>query len=277
MRYKDHTNKRFGNLVAIEIAERRNKNLYWRCKCDCGKEVIVLAHRLSSGRKTSCGCKNKILPNLDNLCTEDINETLENVLEHYHDFLQNLVDKFYDTHEMGILDKDDLWQFCRIGCYRFIKNRINNSNNDESYKSSTIKAFSIYVYNSMVRGWISNSAITYGVAQKYKYNTDILNNIINESEVYLDDIDPIIDDTIEENLDLRIILNDLITIAKRILPTRNFDIVYKYYIEEKTFIDIAKEYNLSLNRVRQIASSSVYRLRINTDIRELYKCYQKLV
>lgn len=31
----------------------------WRCKCDCGKEVVVSGNSLKSGNTKSCGCYNK--------------------------------------------------------------------------------------------------------------------------------------------------------------------------------------------------------------------------
>lgn len=49
--------KRFGKLVAIEKTdERYRKNVLWKCKCDCGNEVLVIASRLTSGHTKSCGC-----------------------------------------------------------------------------------------------------------------------------------------------------------------------------------------------------------------------------
>ena len=58
---KDITGQRFGNLVAIElaeplIAESGNKYRRWKCKCDCGKTAIVLQSNLVHGRQKSCGC-----------------------------------------------------------------------------------------------------------------------------------------------------------------------------------------------------------------------------
>lgn len=58
---KDITGQRFGRLVAIEVAEERiisgKKRKFWRCKCDCGNETIVMQGNLTkkSGIK-SCGC-----------------------------------------------------------------------------------------------------------------------------------------------------------------------------------------------------------------------------
>lgn len=58
----DITNCRFGKLVATELIPKgERKNLYqrreWKCKCDCGNEIIVEQRNLLSARFTkSCGC-----------------------------------------------------------------------------------------------------------------------------------------------------------------------------------------------------------------------------
>lgn len=48
--------KRFGKLTVIELAEIKNQNCYWLCKCDCGGEKVVLGAQLTSGKTKSCGC-----------------------------------------------------------------------------------------------------------------------------------------------------------------------------------------------------------------------------
>ena len=53
---KDLRGKRFGKLTAISIAPTQNGNSYWNCKCDCGKEKIVMTRKLTSGNTKSCGC-----------------------------------------------------------------------------------------------------------------------------------------------------------------------------------------------------------------------------
>jgi len=54
---KDLTNKKFGRLTAINLHLRDEKsNSYWLCKCNCGKETIVLIGSLTSGNTKSCGC-----------------------------------------------------------------------------------------------------------------------------------------------------------------------------------------------------------------------------
>lgn len=55
--------KKFGNLTALEVVGERQykkrKDRLWRCKCDCGNEVVVTQYCLLKG--TSCGCRKKRL------------------------------------------------------------------------------------------------------------------------------------------------------------------------------------------------------------------------
>ena len=48
--------KRFGMLTVIEQASSKNHRTYWKCKCDCGNEIIACARELSCGDTNSCGC-----------------------------------------------------------------------------------------------------------------------------------------------------------------------------------------------------------------------------
>ncbi len=53
--FKDVSGQKFGRLTALEhIADRK-----WKCRCDCGKEVIVSKVHLGNGHTKSCGCLSK--------------------------------------------------------------------------------------------------------------------------------------------------------------------------------------------------------------------------
>lgn len=55
---------RFGKLTVLErLPEREERYHTWRCRCDCGGEVIVNTKRLKRGTITNCGCipKNRAL------------------------------------------------------------------------------------------------------------------------------------------------------------------------------------------------------------------------
>lgn len=61
------TNQRFGKLIALEKAPKRNdKYTRWICKCDCGNITEVRTDYLTSGHTKSCGCvKEKLFKEKD--------------------------------------------------------------------------------------------------------------------------------------------------------------------------------------------------------------------
>lgn len=53
----DFTNCRLGKLTVIELTDQRSRGIIvWRCRCDCGKEILVDSRKLSAGAIRSCGC-----------------------------------------------------------------------------------------------------------------------------------------------------------------------------------------------------------------------------
>lgn len=58
MKLVDRTGQVFGKLTVLEQAGRdKLKKVLWRCKCECGKESIVVSGSLVTGNTTSCGCE----------------------------------------------------------------------------------------------------------------------------------------------------------------------------------------------------------------------------
>lgn len=54
---KDRTGQRYGRLTVIGIAGRNSRGkILWRCKCDCGNEILRESGTLKPGRECSCGC-----------------------------------------------------------------------------------------------------------------------------------------------------------------------------------------------------------------------------
>lgn len=48
--------KRFGKLLVIGQENTKNHKSQWKCKCDCGNEIIVSGDNLRQGKTQSCGC-----------------------------------------------------------------------------------------------------------------------------------------------------------------------------------------------------------------------------
>jgi hypothetical protein len=47
--------RKIGKLLVLEET-RKNNQLAWKCRCDCGTECVKLACHLLSGRTKSCNC-----------------------------------------------------------------------------------------------------------------------------------------------------------------------------------------------------------------------------
>ena len=55
----DLTGQRFNKLTVIEKTdERKNRQVVWKCKCDCGNITYVVGQALRTGPTKSCGCLN---------------------------------------------------------------------------------------------------------------------------------------------------------------------------------------------------------------------------
>nr|DAM69209.1 MAG TPA: hypothetical protein [Caudoviricetes sp.] len=54
----DLTGQRFGRLVVLGLADVPDRKgfIFWRVRCDCGTEKIVMQNNLVFGRTKSCGC-----------------------------------------------------------------------------------------------------------------------------------------------------------------------------------------------------------------------------
>ncbi len=56
-RGKDLVGCRFGRLTVLEKTDQREKHyVLWRCRCDCGREILVDTKRLKRGTVRDCGC-----------------------------------------------------------------------------------------------------------------------------------------------------------------------------------------------------------------------------
>ena len=60
-RSEDIIGKKYGRLIVSGIDHKSDKNAYYRCRCDCGNDCIVMRSRLLNGETRSCGClKNEV-------------------------------------------------------------------------------------------------------------------------------------------------------------------------------------------------------------------------
>lgn len=57
MKLIDLSGQKYGRLTVISRAEGKDKRrVYWLCRCECGKEVVVQSSQLRTGHTRSCGC-----------------------------------------------------------------------------------------------------------------------------------------------------------------------------------------------------------------------------
>ena len=51
----DETGNKYEHLTVISFSHTHNRQAYWKCLCDCGKETIVRGNSLRQGKVKSCG------------------------------------------------------------------------------------------------------------------------------------------------------------------------------------------------------------------------------
>ena len=56
---KDLTGRIFGRLKVLEMAETDKNGTRWRCRCECGREIVTYGEYLTRGITQSCGCFQK--------------------------------------------------------------------------------------------------------------------------------------------------------------------------------------------------------------------------
>lgn len=57
---KNEIGNKYGYLTVVERApNNKDGRAMWKCKCDCGNEIVVLGKHLRSGNTKSCGCYQK--------------------------------------------------------------------------------------------------------------------------------------------------------------------------------------------------------------------------
>jgi hypothetical protein len=52
---------KFGRLTVLGPAPTKGHGRRWRCRCDCGADIVVGSWSLRSGKATSCGCRRRDL------------------------------------------------------------------------------------------------------------------------------------------------------------------------------------------------------------------------
>ena len=59
---KDITGLKFGKWLVLSLSEERKKNrIAWLCRCDCGKEKVLIGSYLKSGKLKGCHCDDSMI------------------------------------------------------------------------------------------------------------------------------------------------------------------------------------------------------------------------
>lgn len=68
---RDLKGARFGKLTVLEeMKERQSGYVVWRCRCDCGKEILVNSRRLLTGTVDNCGCIERMTARRGNIAED---------------------------------------------------------------------------------------------------------------------------------------------------------------------------------------------------------------
>lgn len=61
---KIYPGDKYGRLTVLERCGSKDNNAIFKCRCDCGKEIVAVGKNLRNGNKKSCGCLNSDMAKL---------------------------------------------------------------------------------------------------------------------------------------------------------------------------------------------------------------------
>lgn len=169
---EDLTGRRFEKLIVIEqvedyVSPQKIHYSQWRCKCDCGNEVIAETSKLHSGRIKSCGCYNKPKNNKVN-CKSDLTGTR---------FEKLLVIKRVEDR-IGVSGRrTPFWEcLCDCGNHTFVSSYNLKKGQVKScgcYRSEWAKQnSSVIKYRNNIYEFYENYSICYTEDKKFKWLFD---------------------------------------------------------------------------------------------------------
>ena len=128
MDVSDYIGMQFGKLTVLEcvgvleVQGETHRRTHYRCRCECGKEVIVSRHMLQGGRRTSCGDCTRIVEH------EEYNEY---VCENGESFLFDKEDMPYVTSERWHMNNNGYAVTCRNGTSEMFSRTILHLRDDQ--------------------------------------------------------------------------------------------------------------------------------------------------
>lgn len=136
-RVQDITGKVFSRLTVIKQVQRpenvKNKESYWMCKCECGKEIIVNSGSLKNGHTNSCGCYH-----LDKISIKHGQAAINSLINGY---IRSAKERNLDFD----LSKEEFLNLTKQNCYYCGKEPSQISTNKSKINNG------IYIYNGVDR------------------------------------------------------------------------------------------------------------------------------
>jgi hypothetical protein len=81
---KDLSGKTFGMLKVLKFAGvNKHRKALWLCRCECGKEKVIVSQSLVSGNTVSCGCYGQGNLHVHGLLTGELRNTNKKLYEYY--------------------------------------------------------------------------------------------------------------------------------------------------------------------------------------------------
>lgn len=168
-KFIDRTGQKFGRLTVLERVENNKFNqVQWKCKCDCGKEVIVKSYFLTTNQTKSCGClkKEQDYINIAKKTHNMSNTRLYNIWRHMKSRCANPNNKrhkFYFDKGITVCEewKNDFMNFYKWAMKNGYKENltIDRINNDGNYEPNNCRWATIKEQNN---NQSNNIKIKYG-------------------------------------------------------------------------------------------------------------------
>lgn len=126
-KFIDLTNNRYGRLLVIcKTDQRRSGSICWKCKCDCGKVVLVTTSRLNRGTQ-SCRCLAKEISSKNNSKEPGVAE-YNKLLSGYRNSAKERNFEWSLTENDFKILINDRCDYCGIEPWNVVKTRKKKSN-----------------------------------------------------------------------------------------------------------------------------------------------------
>jgi RNA polymerase sigma factor (sigma-70 family) len=196
-------------------------------------------------------------------------EAINSLFKHYEPKIQQLIDYFVENYNLGILDEDDLRQDCYIGIMKCL-----NAN------CSFTTQYYLYMLQTIQRDYYKNHFPMKLPSYLYSKASckEQLNNIVNNYEfISIEDKNISIDalTNLEYDCVHRVYLQDLAKNCKPLLKQREWDLLnLRFGFDNNkchTLEEIANEFGVTRERIRQMEKQALNKLRMNRNIKRTYK------